>query len=192
MCLDLQDYRAAIYDFTIVIGNSATFLDAYKNRAIAHVAMEDYKSAIEDYTEIINICPNNVECLLNRANAYNALKNYDEAIADCTLAIGKRSEFSDAFYTRGYIKYSKGDLRGALADYNEVLKLDTQNAYVYIQIAKINKQKSKRKEAILNLQQAISIFSNKSMISETQVCQQEVNKLEDEIKNIPWWNRKLF
>jgi hypothetical protein len=30
------------------------------------------------------------------------------------------------------------------------------------------------------------------MISETQVCQQEVNKLEDEIKNIPWWNRKLI
>ncbi|WP_146134167.1 hypothetical protein [Chlorogloea sp. CCALA 695] len=50
-----------------------------------------------------------------------------------TLSVGRDSDDVDGYFSRGYVLNQKGDKRGALLNYNQVIKLDPQYICAYIE-----------------------------------------------------------
>ena len=99
---------------------------------------------------------------------------------------------TDAYFHRGCVRHEKGDKRGAIADYNQVIKIEPDNAYAYVKRGSIRREKAKREEAVADFQKAISLFRKESMMDEVRNLQKEVRNLQKEIKNTPWWQTRLF
>ena len=99
---------------------------------------------------------------------------------------------ADAYFGRGYVRSQKGDRRGAIADYNQVIRIDPNYAYAYVDRGYIRSEKGDKQEAIADFQKAISLFYKESMLDEVRTLQSEVRTLQQEIKNTPWWQKRVF
>jgi len=66
---NLENYKAAIYDYSRAIGIDPDYADAYYNRGNAYANLENYEDAIADYTRAIRIKPDNSNSYRNRGIA---------------------------------------------------------------------------------------------------------------------------
>src|SRR5207249_11665335 len=82
--VDVQDYQAALADFTQVIALDPTNTKAYYNRGNAYVHLGNYGAALADFTQVIALDPTNAKAYYNRGNAYVHLGNYGAALRDFT------------------------------------------------------------------------------------------------------------
>ncbi len=48
---------------------------------------------------------------------------------------------ADAYFNRGYVRSKKGDKRGAITDYNRVIKIDPECAYAYAERGHFRREK---------------------------------------------------
>jgi len=81
----------------------------------------DMEKAIEHFTAAIKAQPKNDAIYAYRAAAYVALNKLTEAEADLAEAMKLETTFSLAFNTRGYVRWLKRDLDGAIEDYTSAL-----------------------------------------------------------------------
>lgn len=102
------------------------------------------------------------------------------------------TECVDAYFKRGNTHSFKKDLRAAIKDYNQVIQIDSNYALAYVKRSYIRKTQGHNKEAIEDLQLAINIFYQKSMLSEVKNLPQVIRSWENEIKNTPGWKTKIF
>ena len=86
--------------------------------AFAAGRMQD---AADAFTKAIAAQPDNDELYAYRAAAYVALDRTADAEADIEQAMKLETTFSLAFNTRGYIRWLKHELAGAIADYTAAL-----------------------------------------------------------------------
>jgi tetratricopeptide (TPR) repeat protein len=104
----LENYTAAIADYTSAIRIEPDAADAYYNRGLAYAKLENYTAAIADYTSAIRIDPDYADAYNNRGNQYEKLENYTAAIADYTSAIRINPEYALAYKNRGIAKENAG------------------------------------------------------------------------------------
>jgi Tfp pilus assembly protein PilF len=93
---------------------------------------------------------------------------------------------------RAFTKAKIGNLRSAITDINEIIKIDPDYAAAYAQKGYIFKQKKEYKKAIKEFEIAIELFSKKSMLDKVKLLQKEINNIQQEIQNTPWWNKQIF
>lgn len=79
------------------------------------------QDAVDAFTRALKAQPKNDEVLAYRAAAYVALGKVDDALADAEEAIKLESAFSLAWNTRGYLRWLRGDFKGAVADYTAAI-----------------------------------------------------------------------
>jgi tetratricopeptide (TPR) repeat protein len=145
----LEDYQGAIADFTKSIQlkpDSGDFY--YSSRGIAKQELKDYQGAVTDFTEAIRIDPFNAYFYYNRGRAKEGMKDYQSAMNDYNEAIRldtpdtgsyklteslKQNLINEdvldhisirAYKRRAEIKLELEDYKGAIADYNEVIRLN--------------------------------------------------------------------
>jgi formylglycine-generating enzyme required for sulfatase activity/Flp pilus assembly protein TadD len=101
----------------------------YVGRANAYVKKVDYDHAIIDYTAAIRLDLRLASIYFGRGRMYGAKKDYDHAIADLAETINLDPKDGAAYNLRCWYGAITGrDLRGALADCNESLRLRPDNA----------------------------------------------------------------
>lgn len=118
-------YKEAILDFNRAIELEPKLAKAYFFRGKSQYNLGYSKDAIVDFNKAIELKPNEADFYLGRGLAKEPFKvgDYTEAIADFTKAIGLDPKEGNYYYHRGHAKYKMQDYRGAMADFNNAIKL---------------------------------------------------------------------
>ena len=154
------DYQGAIADYNEAIKLKSDYAEAYNNRGISKVKLGDNQAAIADFNQAIKLKPDYADAYMGRGFSKNNLKDYQGAITDFNqwilgslviamvpllslqvLAQGKTfvqpqpqilSQLTaiDCF-NRGNTKQKSGDNQGAIADFNQAIKLNPDDSKAY-------------------------------------------------------------
>ena len=117
----------------------------YNNRGSEYSGKHDYESAIADYNSALRLDPQYADAYYNRCLAYNRKDDFEEALADCNKAISlgptpnalnatgqtrltDDRSLSDYYTQRGLALYGKHSYERAIADFNQALRLHSENA----------------------------------------------------------------
>tara|TARA_R110002124_G_scaffold281958_1_gene456730 strand:- start:624 stop:1817 length:1194 start_codon:yes stop_codon:yes gene_type:complete len=135
---DLEDYNAAIEDYTKALGlipdSTAPNIHyaAYNNRGFTKNKIKDYYGAIADLTKAIELDPNYADAYFNRGVSKDNLEDYYGAIYDYTKAIELDPNYADAYRNRGINKENLGDLTGACADWKKAASLGNTDSAKWV------------------------------------------------------------
>lgn len=110
------DLNEKIELYTKVIELEPNNLDAYFHRALAKNDLGDYSGAIVDYSKIIVLEPD-ADTYYNRGNSRYSLRDFEGAQEDYQNAYKLDSNFLDALYSLGCVKYDIGDFGGSVLDF---------------------------------------------------------------------------
>lgn len=110
------DYQAAIALFTQALSLDPRSLEACIGRGHAEEAIRDFAAAEQDYTRALAIAPTYVAAHVNRGdvklqagNSGGAAQGYDHALA------------LDAICEEGMARAARGDLKYAVADFDQAI-----------------------------------------------------------------------
>ena len=169
-----RDYEAAIADYTKAIDLNTDYTKAYYNRGVTKAALgsfegargdfeaarRHYNEAIADYTKVLELEPRDAEAYYNRGVAKEALGRDEEA----------KQDYATYYYYLGRIDNNRGHYQAAIDKFDEVLKLKSDYAEVYLFQAEAKKNfgQSKRTsgdtEAARNLYQEAIDDSTQAII----------------------------
>lgn len=109
--------------------NNAAF---YVNRGIAKVERGDKAGAALDYEQALRIDPDYSLAIHNLAALKSLEGDSDSSEKLLTESIEKNENLPYPRAERGYQRLQKGDLKGALEDYNEVVRLEPNDPENYL------------------------------------------------------------
>ncbi len=140
----LENYKAAIKDFSEAIRRDSGFVEAYENRGVSKYYLYDYEGAIDDYNKALELKPYDYETIGRRGWAWFGIKRYEEALSDFTRALSGVADESKYYLIRGQTKYQLRDFSGAMTDFEQVLKsmystkIQKSRAYYWLGMTKID------------------------------------------------------
>jgi tetratricopeptide (TPR) repeat protein len=123
------DHRGAITDFEQAIKLKPDLPEAFALRANSKRELKDTRGALSDYDRALSLSPQSVAIYIDRGrlkqmqlnDPKGAVSDYDKAIA-----LGDRDAFTYSF--RGAAKRSLGNRNGAIADFQESIRLAGQQS----------------------------------------------------------------
>lgn len=126
----LQDYPAALEDFTLVIAKDPTDFEAWYNRGLTHFYHGDIEKAISDSEESLLLNPNYGNALTTLGMCYYKIGKYSEAliIFDSILQI-KESALS--YYNRALTFNKLGQTSAAENDFSKAIKMEPTVRYYW-------------------------------------------------------------
>ncbi|MFL5330005.1 MAG: protein kinase domain-containing protein [Gemmataceae bacterium] len=114
---------AAEIDFSSALRLKVDFKDAYSNRAMALTGLSRFSEAEADLTKNIELDPTETRLFFLRADVRERQGNTAAARTDHEEGMNRRPADERSWITRGLARASK-DPQGALADFDEALKLN--------------------------------------------------------------------
>jgi len=123
-------YRLAIQDLNRLLRMRQDLPEAYMLRGGAYrrkIQYDDnplYNRAIRDFSQVIRIKPGNAEAYYERGVCYALLNAWEEALDDWDRALILNRDLFPAYLARGLGRKRKGDIRGAVEDFTEVLRIN--------------------------------------------------------------------
>lgn len=158
------DYKTAItaYDSVLILNPDNVQANIYKAQSL--IKLGDNKGAQEIYKKILAKDSNN-EIVQNEliSNAKDTMTPVQ--FAEYVKKIAPNSA-SDILYNYALDLHKQNKLAEAETVYNEVLKLEPNNAEVYVNLAIAKAQNKNYDEALLTLKTANAKFPNNSQISD--------------------------
>jgi len=157
VCNDLGQYERARQVYSDAVGRARTHqkrdpngdepLDKYTQGKIAnlHAAVGDgYLSvrrpndAASEYRRALSLCPTFVDLRMKLANALREANDAEGTLAELRLAVQHAPSFVPARVALGSALYAGGKLDEAVAQWEEVLRMDPSNrtAGVYLKLAR--------------------------------------------------------
>lgn len=123
-------YRLAIQDLNRLIRLRQDLPEAYMLRGSAYrrkIQYDDnplYNRAIRDFSQVIRMNPGSAEAYYERGVCFALLNAWEEAIDDWDRALILNRDFFPAYLARGLGRKKRGDARGAVEDFTEVLRIN--------------------------------------------------------------------
>ena len=124
-------FRKTINIYKYAIERDSTFYYFYNNRSNAYIAIGKYEKAIEDCNKALAIEPDYKTFYL-RGKAKSELKRRQEAIIDLTESIKLDSNFTYSLLERANNYYYIHDYKSALKDYENLMRLDSNQKVPYM------------------------------------------------------------
>jgi tetratricopeptide (TPR) repeat protein len=117
------------------------------------------RQAIQELSTAIRLNSQYAIAYLIRAIAYGQIQDLQQSLNDYNQAILINPQFSEAYYNRALLKYTKlNDIPGALTDYNQAITSNPKNSGAYNNRAVLKKNKlSDYQGALDDYNQAILI-----------------------------------
>jgi lipoprotein NlpI len=117
---------------------------------------------MDDFDQAIKLNPQNVNAYFNRGLVKSKLEDWDGAMADCTRAIELKPVPVDARTAQvhsllGRLKFDRGDLTGAIADFDQAIKLTPTDAVPYVDRGVANYVNNCASPAIQDFQRAAEL-----------------------------------
>ena len=121
------------YDKVIRLTPEDDSADLRKKRGDAYYQKGDYDQAIEDYNEAIRIDPIGVIfAYMKRGDAYSEKLNSVPTSEVRDEAVKTSLEVATTYHNEGYAYYREGKYEQAIASYNEAIRINPENAKVYV------------------------------------------------------------
>lgn len=117
--INLDDYKGAEEDCTLCLERNPFLVQAYYARGIARQSQEKFDEAIEDYRKGLEFKAEDRQMLVNMAVANIQKKDFKEAEKVFDELMAAHPKYS--------MNYQLKDLRGAMADYDQVVSMDSHN-----------------------------------------------------------------
>jgi tetratricopeptide (TPR) repeat protein len=152
------DLDRAIADASEAIRLNANFAEAFSSRGTAYAAQKDNGRAIADFTRAVTLNPKMAAAYSGRARAYSEIKDFARALADCNTAIANAPNSAD-YWLRGQTYEALGDGETALADLNEAVRLDRENAGPYADRARLYEKRKDYDRQIASLNEVIRLLT---------------------------------
>jgi tetratricopeptide (TPR) repeat protein len=158
--LSQRNYDRAIDDYNEAIQLDPTYAIGFNNRGLAYQRKGEIDRAIEDYDVAIRLNPAYALAFANRARARQIKGRVDLAIEDSDKAIGLNHRLAAAFFVRAdaYRDKAQWDFDAyladgvyedrAIADYDEGLRLDPNNAAAFRNRGFLNARRQRYDRAI--------------------------------------------
>jgi tetratricopeptide (TPR) repeat protein len=168
------DYEGAVADYTEVIRLNPHYASAYLRRGDAR-DRDDYQGRIADYTEVIRLGQNMVTTLdrgfgntgKNKARRMSA--EHETLLRSAMLAL--------AYDKRAGVRSGKVDYDGALADYDEAIRLRPEDAPFYFNRASTRFQRGDYDAAISDYETVLRLDPKWKGVKETlEMVRQEKAK----------------
>ena len=128
--LDEEDASRAMLDFDKAIGLNIDYALAYHARGMAHVMVGNYVDAMGDLDmalqldKTIEVDGMYAKAYVSRAKHLAADRSLNEALDDLDAAINLDGTIGEAYFERGLVYLTQGEVEKALADFEEAVALD--------------------------------------------------------------------
>lgn len=122
--------RQVVLECTVALKHRPDYVDAYRQRAEARVALGDLEGAVADQTEVVRLARGREEravALQERGELLYDADRLAEARRDFTEAIGLLPEYTAPYVSRARVHASQDRPDEALADLNEAIRLDPRD-----------------------------------------------------------------
>lgn len=159
------DYRTAIKAYESILIVEPDNINANLYRAQAHAALGNEKEALEGYKKVLSLDPSNSEAqsrLLDLVKGSMTTAQFVEYVKHNMLG----SNPAELFYNYALDLHKQNKLADAISMYNETLKLNPQNAEVYINLAIAQNQAGNTDAALMTLNNASIKFPNNGQIKD--------------------------
>ena len=124
----LNNYPAAIRDYSQAISINPNVPEAYIGLGIVNTKLENFQEAEQNYSHVIRLRPQNYVAFTNRGFARFKLEEYDQALQDFNHAIELNPNNSIAFYNRGSVYFKLGETVKAFTDWQTSLHMGFDKA----------------------------------------------------------------
>src|SRR5260370_40751151 len=121
-----------IYSSNVIVrAQTAASAANYFNHGTKLFAQGDLDGALEDYTRAIEISSRLTTPKRDRTGSWNNLNRFDSsAEADRITVIDPLTAW--AYTNRGIVRYRKGDTSGAIADFDQAIRISPGLAATYL------------------------------------------------------------
>ena len=175
--INLDDYKGAEEDCTLCLERNPFLVQAYYARGIARQSQEKFDEAIEDYRKGLEFKAEDRQMLVNVAVANIQKKDFKEAEKVFDELMTAHPKYSMNYLTRGAMYTEKGDtvkaladrailhyqmnnMKDALADLNEAIRLNTRESGYYINRGLVRYQLKDLRGAMADYDQVVSMDSH--------------------------------
>jgi tetratricopeptide (TPR) repeat protein len=158
--LTLKNFPGALSDVDKAIEFGRDYAAAYQLKAIVCRKLTNYPEAIAAYKIAASLYLNQQDPETSRQCLAEAQSLQPKPLAtSSTLTPSVRSELTspEQFYTQTIERAEKGDLQGAMADANWVVKTSPDNAWGYCCRGILHLQQGDNSSALMNLNHAIKL-----------------------------------
>ena len=139
---------------------------AYVYRGLVNMERENFYSAIDDFETALEAEPELTEALFDLALAQEKLNKPDAAIKTYDTLLSIDDKFVDAWHNRARLKLAKDDFKGAIADFDAALAIETINPDAYNDIAVAYFRQKKYDEAWNFIKKAAAQSSTNPVVQE--------------------------
>jgi tetratricopeptide (TPR) repeat protein len=155
----LGRYREVVAAFDRYLETGKPLESIYRGRGLARAELGQYPGAIEDFTRALELQPTSA-VQAYRGWAHLVCDAPKLALRDFELAIELDPKNADAYNGRGFIRASQGQMREALRDAEEALRLGPPAPRLLYNAARIYAQggRSNEHRALDLLRQALSLL----------------------------------
>jgi tetratricopeptide (TPR) repeat protein len=165
---NLNNFEAAIADFSKAIELNPGNFHSYQNRGLARSLTGNKDEAIQDFSTAIKINPNLPEAYFNRAKMYTALDEHQLAIDDYSVFLQIHPS-ADVYCLRANAYASINDYTAAINDYTQAITLDPNHAAAYTKRGCSYLKLGDRSSGIADLEKALQLMEGTNLPAYSQV-----------------------
>ena len=134
--VQLAEYQSAVRDCTAAINLNSNYTETFLNRGLAYYRQGNYQDAIADFNRVIQLKPSDFRAYYNRGLAASELRNYRDALTDydrtlSLISLPDNSLLAEVYNDRGTVRLILEDEQGAIADFSQAVRLNSNNYRAY-------------------------------------------------------------
>ncbi|MEL6777964.1 MAG: tetratricopeptide repeat protein [Cyanobacteria bacterium J06597_16] len=180
---DAGEYAAAMKDLTWLLNIDPNYAKALCLRGLIQAQLGRREQAIGDMSLAMRQAPDDESVRFARGQMRLILKDYDGAIEELSALITATETPNARYFScRGDCYRGMEEPESAFKDYSNALAIDTENAQLYEQRAKMQSAMGAREGAIADYQQAATLWLNQGDWKQHQRVVDKVRELRSQAK----------
>ncbi len=152
-----KDKDKQLADFDAAVKADAENSDAWQGRALIYLERGESEKAIADLEKLAEKEVKNPAAIGALAEALTNLKKYDEALKYCDKVIELAPRLTLGYSLRARVHILKDDLKSALSDLTEALKIDPNDLPALLMRSRLNAAEGNDDQAKADVEKALRI-----------------------------------